>query len=154
MPVIVCQGALRRVAEHSGDERQHPYPYAPNGVHIAGHGLPRHAATEGEVYAEKPDVACKPVDDAPHKGFLPRQPGQLSVGRVAEVGQHQQQHSERVVRQVGVIEHPCSRHSEHDRHRRDGVRVYAETLACQCHNQPYGPVEEHVKPLFRVFRLD
>lgn len=55
------------------------------------------APDQSQIDGDEPHLAGGSVEDAPQTGFLARHAGQLSVGRVVEVGPHQQQNACNVI---------------------------------------------------------
>ena len=149
LTIIVGHHALWLVAEHAGtkakEERQHVSPEA----HC---GIPGAALTEddGEIDEEEPHVLREAIKHAAHKGFLARQTCHLSVSGVAEVTEHQQQHTNKVVRKVGEVEHTACRRAEENGEDGDGIGMDAHLHPHEGKDQTDGTGEMYVKPLLGV----
>ena len=153
LPVVVGKRCLRHMAKEAGNDAQHPYPYSP--VHRqTGYLLGHQAQTNGTVDEEEPHVAGKAVEHTPDERLLSREARHLSVGGVAEVGKHQQQHATEVVPQVVEIEHHAGCCAEENGEDGDHIRVDAQPDPAQGEEQTNGAREMHVQPLFCVVRLE
>ena len=163
LAIIIGQGALARVANNASQVGQGPHPEAPresgewrveSGENVDKRNLLRHQAqTEGCIDAEEPHVAGKAVEHTAYKRFLVGEAGKLAVGRVAEVGEHQEDNTADVVGEVGVIEHQGGTHAQEDGKNGDGIGVNSELLPNQGKEQADGACKNFIEPLFRVFRF-
>lgn len=119
------------MGQESCTDNEHPDADAP--LHVGAKDVLVHQSDGyGCVDAEKPHVAREPVEHPAYERFLAGEPCHLSVGAVAEVGRHEQCHSEQVVHGVGIMEHPSCGCSEKYRKYGYGIGVYAEPVPEKC----------------------
>lgn len=99
LSVVVGEGALRGVAEEARNEGDYPDADAPVSGG-AGYELVGHSESEADVDSEEPEVAGESVEHTSDHCFLVGDAGELSVGGVAEVGEHEKKDAEDIVREV------------------------------------------------------
>jgi hypothetical protein len=153
LTVIVSHHALGRMAQKSCQSRQTPYPDAPLDV-CSGNQLPLHAKTQGNIDGDKPYIPGCSVEHTTHQCLLTGQTRHLPIGRIAEIGKHQQDYSQYVVCQVGIVEHPARSYTEEYRQHGDDVRMNAKFVPQQCKNKSYGSGEMYIQPLFCIVGLE
>jgi len=115
-----------------------------------GNVLTHHAEGECKIDKEEPYIARSPVQHAPHQGLLACQARHLSVGGIAEVGQHQQHHAKDVVSQICEVEHATSGGAEENAQDGDGVGMHAEFIPEEGKHQSDGACEVYVEPFFCI----
>ena len=98
---------------------------------------------------EEPHIARETVEHSSDKGLLARESRHLSVGGVAEVGEHQQQYATDVMPQVGIVEHEASPHPQEDGEYSDDIRMDVELIPQQGECQSDGTGEMDIEPLLR-----
>ena len=113
-----------------------------------------HPHHDANIYGNEPQIARESVEHTTHECLLTRKTGQLSVGGVTEVGEHQQHNSPYIRLKVRVMEHPSCSHSKEYRQYSDGVGMHSQLLPHQCESQTDWSGKMHVKPFFRIFRLE
>ena len=152
LTVVIGKRTLLCVANEAGNGCKSKTERSPN-LGCTWHCLVPESQRDCQVDGKKPCVAGKAVQASPLHGALVGEPGELSVGRVAKVCQHQKYYTYYIIAQILKIEHsPCC-HAQDDRQKGYGVWRNAQAVPQQGESQPDGSREVHIDPLFRVVRF-
>ena len=153
LTVIVGERRLWNMHQEPGNGRQHPDADAPAERH-EGDELVLQTEHEGQVDGKEPDVARDAVEYSADERLLIGEAGQLPVGGVAEIGQHEQQGACHIVGHIGEIEHHAGSNAEEDAQYGNRIGGDAQLLPHQGKGKAYGPVEMNVQPFFCFVRLE
>ena len=149
LTVIIGQCALRRVDDETSEGTEDKRPEAPLDISTGDVLIPQ-TVDDGEIDAEEPHVACKAIEHTSDKRLLSRDTRHLTIGRVAEVGQHQQHDTTDVRPEIGIMEHPTSSGTKKDRNNSDDIRVNVELIPQQSKCQSDRTRKVYIEPLLCV----
>ena len=137
------------MANQSCNHCKHPAQQPPRAVG-EGYCLVHEPVGEGCIDAEEPHIAREAVEHTSDECFLPREPGHLSVGGVAEVGEHQQHHTSKVMPQVGEDKHISRCYAKEDGQYCYDIGMYPKPVPEQCEDKSYRARKVHVEPLLGI----
>lgn len=122
--IIVGKAALACVSHDSGSYTERPDEATPM-YFRAWDILIEESDADSHIDTEEPYVGCEAVEHTSHEGCLARHACQLSVDRVAEIGEEQEYHAVDIMLQVGMEKHPAGCCAEKEREDGDGIRMNA-----------------------------
>ena len=105
---------------------------------------------DSHINGKKPHIARETVKHSPNQCLLTRETCHLTIGRIAEICQHQQHHTHHIMRHILIIKHAACTHTQEDGKDGDGVGVNAQLVPKQCKHQADGAREMHIQPLFGI----
>ena len=108
---------------------------------------------DADINSSKPDITREAVEHTPYKRLLARQARHLSIGRVTEIGKHQQQNPTEVMRHIGKMKHPACTNAQEDREDGNHIGVDTQAIPKQGKHQTDGTGEMDIQPLLRILRL-
>lgn len=113
-----------------------------------------HAQGNGQIAEEIPHVAGKAVEHSADERLMVGQACHLPVGRVTEVGQHQQHHAADVPQQLGMIKTKSGARTK--KHRQDGheIRRHPNLNPHQRKSQSYRTRKINIEPFLSIIRLE
>ena len=149
LTIVVGQRTLTGVTDKTCKGTERKAPRAP--LHICARDvLIPQTEHDGQIDGKEPYVARETVEHTSDEGLLTRETRHLTVGGVAEIGEHQQQHTTDIVPQVGEIKHITSPHTEEDGEDGDDVGMDIELIPQQGERQSDGTGEVDIEPLLRI----
>ncbi len=149
LPVVVGVHALILMAYDAGDGTDDKREDAPVVVGEGDVHLP-YSEHQAGVDGNEPRIASHTVEHTPHERTLVGEARQLTVGRVAEIGCHEQQNTDDVERELGKVEHHSCRSTENHRNDGDGVGTDAHLGADEGDDETGRTIEHGVEPLLGV----
>ena len=152
LTIVVGQGALLGVEAKTRQGTQYKPCEAPLVIRKGDILMPE-TDHDTQVDGDKPHITGKTIEHSTNKGLLTRDTCHLSVGRVTEVGEHQQQHTTDIRPEVCILEHPSSCHSQEDGEDGDNVGMDFELVPQQGKSQTYRTRKVDIEPLFCILRL-
>jgi len=152
LTVIIGQGTLGRMAAETCHHSQQEGTNAPRKRQTRYRLVPQ-AHNDRYVDGSEPHIARETIEYPSHEGLLAREACHLSIGRVTEVGKHQQDDTTEVMAPVGEVEHPPGTDAQEDGEDGNGIGMDTQPIPQQGKNQADGTREVDIQPLLRVLRL-
>ena len=109
---------------------------------------------QGEIDGKEPHVTGKAIQTTPLHRLLPGEPGKLTVCRIAEICQHQQENAQHVMQRIGEEEHDTRPYSEEDRQNGYGIGSHPQAIPQQGKRQSDGTCEMNIQPFLGVHGLE
>ena len=108
--------------QYTCNSTEHKAPDAPLDIGTRDILMPQ-TGYNAQVDGCKPQIARESIEHSTYQGLLASDTCHLSIGRIAEVGKHQQQYAADIMHKVGVVEHPSCTHAQEYRNNCNNVGV-------------------------------